>query len=268
MAKFIMKLTFRALAPCHLLRRRAIRRARNTSSWSFHDGTVWLFLTSLILKFSVSLLHLRGNNLWFVFSFMVRRLIEICESLGQCQKSVSFVFLFFTWLVSRRDKSWKKIAMLYALKCRFYKAHVYGFMNIAWKVRKSGAHQMEPLSPLISWVNPFPSGFINRTIFFCFALESHECACCLLSFLYFHWLFPLSACETSSGNSSIYKSIRERVTPRACVGDRGSIWWAPGKSNLLFYARHPVIFMVCSLNSDMFLPDKQWILFYCFFFLS
>ena len=38
-----------------------------------------------------------------------------------------------------------------------------------------GAHQMEPPSPLISWVNPFPSRFINRTIFFCNALA----ACCL-----------------------------------------------------------------------------------------
>ena len=112
--KFIMKLTFRALAPCHLLRRRAIRRARNTSSWSFHDGTVWLFLASLILKFSVSLLHLPGNNLRFVFSFMVRRLIEIRESLGQSQKSVSF-FLIFTKLVSRRDKSWKKKLLCFIL---------------------------------------------------------------------------------------------------------------------------------------------------------
>ena len=30
----------------------------------------------------------------------------------------------------------------------------------------SGAHQMEPPSPLISWVNPFPSRFINRTASF------------------------------------------------------------------------------------------------------
>ena len=29
-----------------------------------------------------------------------------------------------------------------------------------------GAHQREPLSPLISWVNPFPSRFINRTACF------------------------------------------------------------------------------------------------------
>ena len=29
-----------------------------------------------------------------------------------------------------------------------------------------GAHQMEPPSPLISWVNPFPSRFINRTACF------------------------------------------------------------------------------------------------------
>ena len=79
------------------------------------------------------------------------------------------------------------------------------------KQPQTGAHQMEPPSLLISWVNPFPSRFINRTIFFCNALESRECSSCLLSFLYFHWLFPLSARETSSGNSSIYKSTLERV---------------------------------------------------------
>ena len=37
-----------------------------------------------------------------------------------------------------------------------------------------GAHHMEPLSPLIFWVNRFPSRFINTTIFFGNALE---CAC-------------------------------------------------------------------------------------------
>jgi len=39
---------------------------------------------------------------------------------------------------------------------------------------------LEPRSPLISWVNSFPSRFTNRTIFFCNALQSHECACWLL----------------------------------------------------------------------------------------
>ena len=81
-----------------------IRRARNISSWSFHDGTVWLFLKSLILMFSVSLLHLRGNNLWFVFSFMVRRLIEIRESLGQSEKSASFFSLFYQASFKKRQK--------------------------------------------------------------------------------------------------------------------------------------------------------------------
>ena len=71
---------------------------------------------------------------------------------------------------------------------------------------------------LISWVNPFPSRVINRTIFFCNALESHECACCFLSFLYFHWLFPLLARETSPRNRSIYKSTRERVDSRGLCG--------------------------------------------------
>ena len=86
--------------------------------------------------------------------------------------------------------------------------------------RQAGAHQMEPPSLLISWVNPFPSRFINRTIFFCNALESHECGCCLLSFLYFHWFFPLSARETSPGNRSIYKSTRERVDCKGLYGRR------------------------------------------------
>ena len=80
---------------------------------------------------------------------------------------------------------------------------------------KPGAHQMELPSPLISWVNPFPSRVINRTIFFCNALESHECACCLLSFLLFYWLFPLSAPNRSR---SIYKSTWERVDSKGLYG--------------------------------------------------
>ena len=59
---------------------------------------------------------------------------------------------------------------------------------------------------------------INRTIFFCNALELPERACCLLSFLYFHWLFPLSARETSPGNRSIYKSTRNRVDSKGLNG--------------------------------------------------
>ena len=77
---------------------------------------------------------------------------------------------------------------------------------------------MEPPSLLISRANPFPSRFITRTIFFCNAPESHECACCLLSFLYFHWFFPLSARETFSGNRFIYKSTRERVESKGLYG--------------------------------------------------
>ena len=88
--------------------------------------------------------------------------------------------------------------------------------------KKSFVLQQEPIreppSLLISWVNPFPSRLTNRTIFFCKALESHECACCLLSVLYFHWLFPLSARETSPGSRSIYKSTRERVDSNGLYG--------------------------------------------------
>ena len=89
----------------------------------------------------------------------------------------------------------------------------------------TGAHQMEPPCPLISWVNPFPRRFINRTTFFCNAWIAWMCLlpavwskAILLSFLYFHWLFPLLACETSSGNCSIYKSTRERVDSNGLYG--------------------------------------------------
>ena len=50
---------------------------------------------------------------------------------------------------------------------------------------------MESPSPILALgVNPFPCRFINRTD---------------LPFLYFHWLFAISARETLSGNRSIYK---------------------------------------------------------------
>ena len=56
---------------------------------------------------------------------------------------------------------------------------------------------MEPPCTLISWVNPFPRRFINRTTFFCNAwiawmrlLPAVWSKTILLSFLYFHWLFP------------------------------------------------------------------------------
>ena len=49
-----------------------------------------------------------------------------------------------------------------------------------------------------------------------------------VSFHYLHRFFPLSARKTSSGNWSIYRSTRERLTPKAFMGDGGSIWWPPG----------------------------------------
>ena len=92
---------------------------------------------------------------------------------------------------------------------------------------------MEPPSPLISGVNAFPSRFVNRSIFICDALESHECACCLLfdvrqnycqSFLYFHRLSLLSTRETFSRNRSIQfiNLLGKGLIPRACMGDGGS----------------------------------------------
>ena len=94
---------------------------------------------------------------------------------------------------------------------------------------RSGAQQMQSPSLLISWVNPFPSRFINRTIFFCNALESHECACCLLSFLYFHWLFLLyQRVKLPQGIVLFRNPLGKGLTPRDCMVDAGSIWWVSG----------------------------------------
>ena len=71
---------------------------------------------------------------------------------------------------------------------------------------------MKPRSPFISWVTLSrvdlkiePFSFVMRL------LPAVWRKTILPSFLYFHWLFPLSARETSPRNRSIYKSTRERV---------------------------------------------------------
>ena len=83
---------------------------------------------------------------------------------------------------------------------------------------------------LLELINPFPSRFINRTIFFCNALA----ACCLtqdnttfislfslaLSFLY--------QCAKPPQETVLFIDLLgKELTPRACMGDWGSIWWVP-----------------------------------------
>ena len=93
---------------------------------------------------------------------------------------------------------------------------------------------MEPSSPLIYWVNPFPSRFINRTTFFCSALESQECACCLLfdgrqycHFSIFIGSFLYQRVKPPQGTVLFINLLGKVLTPRACMGDGGSMWWAP-----------------------------------------
>ena len=133
--------------------------------------------------------------------------------------SRGFQYSFKRSEMKLRPQQWKTVPRFLHGEVHKYELRSISFLlRIFDSIIISGAHQMEPPSLLISWVNPFPSRFINRTIFFCNALESHECACCLLSFLYFHWLFPLSARETSPENRSIYKSTRERVDSKGFHG--------------------------------------------------
>ena len=80
---------------------------------------------------------------------------------------------------------------------------------------------MERPSPLISWVNPFPSIFINRTIFFCNALA----ACCHFSIFIGSFLYQRA--KPSQGIVLLIDLLGKGLTPRACTGDAGSIWWVP-----------------------------------------
>ena len=105
-------------------------------------------------------------------------------------------------------------------------------MLVSQNDAQAGARQMEPLSPLISWVNPFPSRFINRTIFFCNALESHEWACCLLFDLrqsYSHFSifigsqFPPLMRFPPQETVLFIDLLGKGSTPRAYMEDRGSI---------------------------------------------
>ena len=53
------------------------------------------------------------------------------------------------------------------LRLDFFRGEVLErFVSYCFVSFITGAHQMEPPSPLISWVNPFPSRFINRTASF------------------------------------------------------------------------------------------------------
>ena len=98
-----------------------------------------------------------------------------------------------------------------------------------------GAHWTAPPSPLISWVNPFPSRFINRANFFCNALESHECACCLLfdvkqyycHFSIFIGSFLCQRAKPRQGTVLFINLLGKGLTPRDFMGDGGSIWWNP-----------------------------------------
>ena len=80
---------------------------------------------------------------------------------------------------------------------------------------------MEPPSLLISWVNPFPSRFINRIIFFYNALA----ACCHFSIFIGSFLYQRA--KPPKGIVLFINLLGKGLTPRACMGHAGSIWWVP-----------------------------------------
>ena len=90
------------------------------------------------------------------------------------------------------------------------------------------AHQMEPPSLLISWVNPFPGRFINRTIFsFVMRLNRMNAltACCHFSISIGSFLYQRA--KPPQRIILFINILGTGLTPRACMGDAGSIWWVP-----------------------------------------
>ena len=77
------------------------------------------------------------------------------SSAGKPMRATHLV-LFYSWLLE------KTADILFCFRRRREKMTQEFYAN-------PGAHQMEPPSPLISWVNPFRSRFINRTA--CFPRE-------------------------------------------------------------------------------------------------
>ena len=117
---------------------------------------------------------------------------------------------------------------------------------------------MELPSPLISWVNPFPSRFRNRTIFFCNALESHKCAFCVLSLLYFRAKPP-------QGTVLFINQLGQALTPRSCMGNGGFSWWTLHIScfgswtccpkNIIWYAAVLFCSLCCLYRKDS-IPNR------------
>ena len=65
---------------------------------------------------------------------------------------------------------------------------------------------MEPSSPLISWVNPFPSRFINRTAFFPWKV-SYFCESCMSPWKKWSWMKSNSEAHSSTDFLFYYTSI-------------------------------------------------------------
>ena len=71
---------------------------------------------------------------------------------------------------------------------------------------------MEPASPLISWVNPFPSKFINRTAFFPWKV-SYFCESCMSPWKKWSWMKSKSEASPSTVFFFYYTSIFTILQP-------------------------------------------------------
>ena len=97
----------------------------------------------------------------------------------------------------------------------------------------SGVHQMRLPFPFISWVNRFPNRFVNRSIFFCNVLKSHECTCRVLFDLrryYCHFSISIGSflyqrAKPPQGTVLFIDLFGKGLTPGACMGDGASICW-------------------------------------------
>ena len=91
---------------------------------------------------------------------------------------------------------------------------------------RSGTHQMEPPSRFISWLNRFLSRFIKRTIFFVVRLNRMNALAACCQFSIFIGSSLKQHAKPPQGNVLFINVLGKGLTPRADLGDGGSIWWA------------------------------------------
>ena len=109
---------------------------------------------------SLSILWLPGNK-----NMILTNIVQVITPTRKAMRQAFIFFVLFSFFFySLMPHAHACPYFLGVTMVRWHNYLIYYVTGEIWIL--SGAHQMEPPSPLISWVNPFSSRFINRTASF------------------------------------------------------------------------------------------------------